>query len=99
MKEREYIEGLYETYKNLLTEREREYFENYFYEDNNLQEIADNYEVSKSYVGKYVNGIETKLRGFEEALNIYDKFNKIKGIIKYMDDVASRIKIEEIIEK
>lgn len=99
MKEREYIEGLYETYKNLLTEREREYFENYFYEDYNLQEIADNYEVSKSYVGKYVNGIETKLRGFEEALNIYDKFNKIKGIIKYMDDVASRIKIEEIIEK
>ena len=99
MKEREYIEGLYETYKNLLTEREREYFENYFYEDYNLQEIADNYEVSKSYVGKYVNGIETKLRGFEEALNIYDKFNKIKGIIKYMDDVASRLKIEEIIEK
>jgi predicted DNA-binding protein YlxM (UPF0122 family) len=99
MKEREYIEGLYETYKNLLTEREREYFENYFYEDYNLQEIADNYEVSKSYVGKYVNGIETKLRGFEDALNIYDKFNKIKGIIKYMDDVASRIKIEEIIEK
>ena len=99
MKEREYVEGLYETYKNLLTEREREYFENYFYEDYNLQEIADNYEVSKSYVGKYVNGIEAKLRGFEEALNIYDKFNKIKGIIKYMDDVASRIKIEEIIEK
>jgi predicted DNA-binding protein YlxM (UPF0122 family) len=99
MKEREYVEGLYDTYKNLLTEREREYFENYFYEDYNLQEIADNYEVSKSYVGKYVNSIESKLRGYEEALNIYDKFNKIKGIIKYMDDVASRIKIEEIIEK
>ena len=99
MKEREYVEGLYDNYKNLLTEREREYFENYFYEDYNLQEIADNYEVSKSYVGKYVNSIESKLRGYEEALNIYDKFNKIKGIIKYMDDVASIIKIEEIIEK
>ena len=31
MKEREYLEGLYDTYKNLLTDREREYFENYFY--------------------------------------------------------------------
>ena len=36
MKEREYLEGLYDTYKNLLTDREREYFENYFYEDYNL---------------------------------------------------------------
>ena len=99
MKEREYLEGLYDTYKNLLTDREREYFENYFYEDYNLQEIADNYEVSKSYVGKYVNGIESKLKKFEEALGVFDKFNKIKAITKYMDDVATRIKIEEIIEK
>lgn len=99
MKEREYLEGLYDTYKNLLTEREREYFENYFYEDYNLQEIADNYEVSKSYVGKYVNGIESKLKKYEEALGVFDKFNKIKAITKYMDDVATRIKIEEIIEK
>ena len=28
----------------------------------------------QSYVGKYVNGIESKLRSYEEALNIYDKF-------------------------
>lgn len=99
MKEREYIEGLYDTYKNLLTDREKEYFENYFYEDYNLQEIADNYDVSKSYVGKYVNGIENKLIKYEEALNVYEKFNKIKSIVKYMDDVTTRIKIEEIIEK
>lgn len=99
MKEREYIEGLYDTYKNLLTDREKEYFENYFYEDYNLQEIADNYDVSKSYVGKYVNGIESKLIKYEEALNVYEKFNKIKSIVKYMDDVTTRIKIEEIIEK
>ena len=78
MKEREYLEGLYDTYKNLLTDREREYFENYFYEDYNLQEIADNYEVSKSYVGKYVNGIETKLKKFESALGVFEKFTKIK---------------------
>ena len=99
MKEREYIEGLYDTYKNLLTDREKEYFENYFYEDYNLQEIADNYDVSKSYVGKYVNGIESKLIKYEEALNVYEKFNKIKSIVKYMYDVTTRIKIEEIIEK
>ena len=46
MKEREYLEGLYDTYKNLLTDREREYFENYFYEDYNLQEMRRNMDES-----------------------------------------------------
>ena len=65
MKEREYILTLYEIYKNLLNEREIEYFENYYFEDYSLQEIADNFKVSKSYVGKFLNGIEDKLNNFE----------------------------------
>jgi len=99
MKDREYLENLYETYKGLLTEREQDYFENYYFEDYNLQEIADNNEVSKSYVGKYVNGIEEKLTNYEEILKLYEKTSKIRNIIKYMDDIETRMKIEEIIEK
>lgn len=99
MKDREYIENLYETYKGLLTEREQDYFENYYFEDYNLQEIADNNEVSKSYVGKYINGIEDKLNKYEETLKLYEKTNKIRNIIKYMDDMETRMKLEEIIEK
>lgn len=99
MKDREYIESIYEIYKGLLTEREQDYFENYYFEDYNLQEIADNNEVSKSYVGKYINGIEEKLNNYEEVLKIYDKTNKIRNIIKYTDDLEVKVKIEEIIEK
>ena len=99
MKEREYTENLYEVYKELLTDRERDYFENYYFEDYNLQEIADNNEVSKSYVGKFVNSIEEKLNHYEEVLKLYEKMNKIRNIIKYMDDIQTRIKIEEILDK
>lgn len=99
MKNREYIESLYEIYKGLLTQREQDYFENYYFEDYNLQEIADNYEVSKSYVGKFINGIEEKLNNYEEVLKIYDKTTKIKNVIKYTEDIETKIKIEEIIEK
>lgn len=99
MKDREYIENLYETYKGLLTEREQDYFENYYFEDYNLQEIADNNEVSKSYVGKFINGIEEKLNKYEETLKLFEKTSKIRNIIKYMDDVETRMKLEEIIEK
>ena len=71
MKEREYLLSLYEIYSNLLSEKEKSYFEYYYFEDYSLQEIADNNEVSKAYVGKYINGIEKnniKLRSPETTL-------------------------------
>ena len=99
MKEREYIQNLYETYDKLLTDRERDYFENYYYEDYNMQEIADNYEVSKAYVGKFLKAIEDKLVKYEEALNVCEKTIKLKAITKYMDDIETKMKLEEIIDK
>ena len=97
MKEREKILALYETYKELLSDREKEYFENYYYEDYNLQEIADNYEVSKSYVGKYINEIEGKLKRFEKALKLQHKFTRIRQVIDAEDDELLKLKIEEIL--
>ncbi len=86
MKEREYILALYEIYNCLLTQREKSYFENYYYEDYSLQEIADNFEVSKSYVGKYLNNISKKLNNYENKLNLYVKNEKIKEIVKSLDE-------------
>ena len=78
MKEREYLLSLYNIYKNLLSIKEKEYFEYYYFEDYSLQEIADNYGVSKSYVGKYINSIHKKLIKYEDCLNINLKNNNIK---------------------
>ena len=97
MKEREYIQNLYETYKGLLSEREKDYFENYYYEDYNLQEIADNYEVSKSYVGKYINEIENKIKHYENVLKVYEKTVKIRKIIDDEDNEILKLKIEEVL--
>jgi len=96
MKEREYLLALYELYNKLLTQREKNYFEDYYFEDYSLQEIADNNEVSKSYVGKYLSGIENKLIKYEKALNLNEKNNKIKSIISSLDDNV-RSKIEELL--
>lgn len=86
MKEREYLLSLYEVYNKLLIEKEKKYFEDYYFEDYSLQEIADNNEVSKSYVGKYINTIESKLKKFELSLNLIEKRNKIKEIINDLDE-------------
>ena len=38
---------LYDYYQGLLTDKQREYFEDYYFENYTIQEIADNNEVSK----------------------------------------------------
>ncbi len=96
MKEREYLLTLYEIYKNILSDKEKSYFEYYYFEDYSMQEIADNNNVSKSYVGKYIKSIENKLIHFENELNINDKNNKIRSIIKNIDD-DTRNKIEDLL--
>ena len=96
MNNREYIIILYEIYKKLLNETERNYFEYYYYEDYSLNEIADIYEVSKAYASKYINKIENKLIKYENLLNINDKNNKIRLYLKEVDNNI-RNKIEELL--
>ncbi len=92
MKEREYLLTLYEVYKNVLSDKEKSYFEYYYFEDYSMQEIADNYSVSKSYVGKFIKSIENKLIHFENELKINDRNNKIRYLIKELNgDLKNKI--------
>lgn len=96
MIERDYLVELYELYKNLLTDREKEYFEYYYFEDYSLNEIAEVYDVSKSYVSKFLNQISEEIISFENKLNLYNKRQKIKKVIDSID-VDTKSKIEELL--
>ncbi len=97
MIEREYVVNLYLIYKEFLNEKERNYFEYYYFEDYSLGEIADLYEVSRSYASKYLNQITSKLIKFEEILKINDRNNKIKELLTSVKDDEVRSKIEELL--
>ena len=49
MKERDYIISLYEIYCNLLTLNQRKYFEDYYFEDLSLSEIARKKKLTRKY--------------------------------------------------
>lgn len=99
MDKREYYIELYEEYKNLLTEKQRECFENYYYEDLSLNEIADNSKVSKSLVGKTINQVIQKLEEYESKLNLNSKNKIFKKIIENISDEDLKNKIEDILYK
>lgn len=97
MIEREHITNLYIIYKELLSEKERNYFEYYYFEDYSLAEIADLKEVSRSYASKYINQISNKLIKFEDILNINERNNKIKELLNDIKDNDLKSKIEDLL--
>ena len=73
LNKKEYLNSLYDIYKDLLTEKQKLYFEAYFFDDLSLAEIAQNYSVSRNAVFTSLKSIEEALEDYEEKLKIYKK--------------------------
>ena len=85
MEEREYIITLYEYYGKLLTNKQQNYFEDYYYDNLTMEEIAENDFISKNAVSKQLINIKNKLKNYEEILCLYSNRNKIIDILKNTD--------------
>ncbi|MBE6146911.1 MAG: hypothetical protein E7168_01095 [Firmicutes bacterium] len=89
-----YLNSLYDYYSELFTEKQKEYFEEYYFEDLSLSEIAENNEVSRNAVHGQIKIVEEKLEFYEDKLGLYKKSQEIKRIIKDLDSDIKQ-KIEE----
>lgn len=87
---------LYDYYGGLLTDKQKEYFEDYYFNNLSLQEIADNNEISRNAVHKSIKDITNKLNYYEEILGLYKKRNKIINMIKDIDESIQE-QIKELI--
>ena len=92
-----YITSLYDIYSNLLTEKQKKYFEDYYYENLSLKEIRENYNVSRNAIHNSIKEVEEKLNYYENNLNIYEKIEKIKKIVTKIDNIQIKEEIENIL--
>jgi predicted DNA-binding protein YlxM (UPF0122 family) len=81
MENKLYLTELYDYYKELLTDKEKDYFEEYYFDDLTQEEIADNHEVSKNAVSKSLIEVKDKLENFESKLNLFSNKEKIKELL------------------
>ena len=81
MEETLYITNLYEYYKELLTDKEKKYFEDYYYENLTMEEIADENEISKNAISKTLKEVKNKLFDYEDKLKLHSNYDKIKSIL------------------
>lgn len=91
-----YISFLYDYYGSLFTKKQQEYFEDYYFNNLTLQEIADNNNVSKNAIHKSIKDMVSKLEYYEENLNLYKNGKKIHELIKNIDNNIKE-QIEELI--
>ena len=81
MEEREYIISLYDYYGKLLTNKQQEYFEEYYFENLTMDEISENDSVSKNAVSKQLIIIKEKLNYYENILHLNENKIKIQKIL------------------
>ena len=77
---------LYDYYGELLTDKQKNYFKDYYFDNLTLSEISENYNISRNAIHKSLKEIEEKLFYYEEKLKLYEKNIKIKKIIANLDD-------------
>lgn len=97
MEEVFYYNELYDLYKSLLTDKQREYFEGYYFNNLSLQELADDFDVSRNAVFKQLHNAVDKLLEYESKLHLYERKNKILKIIDNTKDKDLKKILEEII--
>ena len=92
-----YLSSLYDIYSELLTEKQRHYFEDYYFNNLTLSEMAENYDVSRNAVHKQVKDACDKLVYYEEILHLKRKEEQILQLLEDVEDQKIKERIKELL--
>ncbi|HBT59224.1 MAG TPA: hypothetical protein DEA45_00190 [Acholeplasmataceae bacterium] len=95
------LNALYSIYQDLLTEKQRLYFNAYYLDDYSLQEVATLFQVSRNAVFDQLKKTEEHLVKFEDVLKLNEQKEKRKAYLtSYFEtkDMDYLIKLKEMDE-
>ena len=87
---------LYDLYGELLTDKQREYFEDYYFNNLSFSEMAENYGVSRNAIFKQIHIVTDKLNEYERILQLKSKREKILKLLEE-NNIAIKDKIEDLL--
>ena len=82
---------LYDFYGDLLTERQREFYDLYYNEDLSLAEIAENYGITRQGVRDVIVRAEAYLTEIEDKTGLIRRFHTMQGQIREISECTGRI--------
>ena len=85
---------LYDFYGDMLTDRQKEFYDLYYNEDLSLAEIAENYGITRQGVRDVIVRAEATLTDLEDKTGIIRRFHKMQEQLAqlqtYLDGVKDR---------
>ncbi len=82
---------LYDFYGDLLTDRQKEFYDLYYNEDLSLAEIAENYGITRQGVRDVIVRAEAYLTEIEDKTGLIRRFHTMQGQLREVADCAGRI--------
>ena len=97
MKELVYYTMLYDIYGSLLTDKQKEYFEDYYFKNLSLSELATKYNISRNAIHKQLKETIKRLENYEDNLRLAKKNEMLERIIETISDEEIKRKLQEVI--
>ena len=88
---------LYDYYGELLTIKQKKYFEDYYFNNFSITEISENENISRNAVFKQIKDVENKLKYYEEKLGIIKRNKEIEKLIENISDNDLKNKIIDLL--
>lgn len=87
---------LYDFYGELLTEHQRQIYEDAVYNDMSLSELADVYGISRQGIHDLLRRCDKTLLTYEQKLHLVERFTKIKDTIRQMNETDDLSRIRKL---
>ena len=84
---------LFDFYGELLTERQREFFDLYYNEDLSLSEIAENSGISRQGVRDVIVRAEAVMQDVEDKTGLIRRFHQMQQHIANIESAVQEVKI------
>ena len=92
-----YLNELFDLYGDLLSDTQKKYFRDYYFDNLSYGEIGDKYSVSRNAVFKQLKMATDKLEELESKLHIYGSLKKIESRIDIIDNKELREELKELL--
>lgn len=99
LEKREEINEYYDAYGELLTDKQKSLFEDYYLHDLSLGEIAEDRGITRSAVNDALKKTVTKFEEYEKAVGLLKLKKDIKSLLKEIEEASTKEEKDKAIER
>ena len=82
---------LFDFYGDLLTDRQKDFYDLYYNDDLSLAEIAENYDITRQGVRDIIVRAERTLEDIEEKTGLIRRFHEIRETASHLRDLCREL--------